>query len=385
MRRYHSYIDTTKEILSTYQREETFPIFLKKFFSASKKFGSTDRKLITHLCYCFYRLGKALPERSLQERILIGLFLCSTSSNEILQELKPEWNEKVSASFEEKMELIPVLLSTLTVFPWKNELSEKVDHLGFTKAYFIQPDLFLRLRPGFGKAISEKLRKGKIDFRVVSEHCLALPNASKLDKLIELDKEAVVQDLNSQRIKEFFPVDLPAMVWDCCAGSGGKSILIHDTKPKTELIVSDLRKSILINLIGRFRKAGITNYRALQADLSKPDPSLQLAPFNFIMADVPCTGSGTWSRNPEQLHFFDEKRVERYSNLQQQIVGNVIPYLAEGGHLLYVTCSVFRKENEEMVQFIKSNFDMEVVKTELLEGYNKKADTMFAALMKKKS
>ena len=53
------------------------------------------------------------------------------------------------------------------------------------------------------------------------------------------------------------------------------------------------------------------------------------------------------------------------------------------GYLLYITCSVFKKENEEVVEFIKEKFNLHIIKMELLKGYDKKADTMFAALMKK--
>jgi 16S rRNA (cytosine967-C5)-methyltransferase len=52
---------------------------------------------------------------------------------------------------------------------------------------------------------------------------------------------------------------------------------------------------------------------------------------------------------------------------------------------LYITCSVFKKENEEVVEFIQGNSELELIKMELLKGYDKKADTMFAALFKKNS
>ena len=57
--------------------------------------------------------------------------------------------------------------------------------------------------------------------------------------------------------------------------------------------------------------------------------------------------------------------------------------LKPGGHLLYITCSVFKKENEENVSFIKENFHFDLIKMEVLKGYDKKADTLFAALLKK--
>jgi len=192
--------------------------------------------------------------------------------------------------------------------------------------------------------------------------------------------------LSSQRVGEFFkdPKVLKdrLSVWDCCAASGGKSIMAKDILGDMDLTVSDVRESILINLKKRFSEAGITKYKSFVADLTHSSQPI-VHSFDLIIADVPCSGSGTWSRTPEQLYYFDQKAIEEYSNLQKKIVANVIAQMKPGGYLLYITCSVFKKENEEVVAFIKQNFHLEVTQMEVLKGYDKKADTMFAALLQK--
>jgi 16S rRNA (cytosine967-C5)-methyltransferase len=55
----------------------------------------------------------------------------------------------------------------------------------------------------------------------------------------------------------------------------------------------------------------------------------QISNFELIICDAPCTGSGTWSRTPEQLYFFDEKKIEQYALLQKKIVSTIIPRLKE--------------------------------------------------------
>jgi 16S rRNA (cytosine967-C5)-methyltransferase len=395
--RYYSYLNISKQIFDRYKGEEPLATFLKKYFAQHKKYGSTDRKQIAHLCYCYFRLGKALLQIPVEEGILTGLFLCSTQPNEMLKKLKPQWNEEVSSSFEKKYSMLNTQLSTLNIFPWKEELSEEIEYKKFCKSFFIQPDLFIRLRPGREQLVKQKFQEAGIEFKVVSDTCLALPNSSKIDKVIELDKEAVVQDYSSQYVGEFLKPAIANLIsitpgtemtiWDCCAGSGGKSLLLKDINPNIDLTVSDIRKSILINLKKRFEKARIKKYKSFVADLSCPDfippQAGQTSAFGLIICDAPCTGSGTWSRTPEQLYYFDENKIEEYAALQKKIVSNVIPHLKPGGYFAYITCSVFKKENEEVVEFVKKNFHLELIKIELLKGYDKKTDTMFTALLRK--
>ena len=327
-----------------------------------------------------------MPDIPAEEKILAGLFLCSGESSKVLEELKPEWNEKVQIDITDKCLMLNAQGSVSSVFPWQEKLSAGIDYKAFSESFFIQPDLFLRLRPGKEKVVKEKLEKAGITFNNISATGLSIPNTSKIDGIIELDKEAVVQDSSSQRVGELLPLTVdsrPFTVWDCCAASGGKSIMAKDILGDIDLTVSDVRESILVNLKKRFATAGIKNYKSLIADLTKPVPQLENDKFNLILADVPCSGSGTWSRTPEQLYYFEEKQIDEYALLQKKIVTTIIPHLAPGGYLLYITCSVFKKENEETIDFIKEKSHLELIRMELLKGFDKKADTMFAALLKK--
>jgi 16S rRNA (cytosine967-C5)-methyltransferase len=239
-----------------------------------------------------------------------------------------------------------------------------------------------------------KLNEAAVDYEFISPFTIRLPNTFKADKYFELDKEVVVQDYSSQHISEFLPVRRGPSdrVWDCCAGSGGKSIMAFDLHPGISLFVSDVRESILANLKKRFACAGIKKYKSFITDLSHSPLTDQPSPYDFIIADVPCTGSGTWGRTPEQLYYFDKFKIDEYAAMQKKIVSNAVPLLQPGGYLLYITCSVFKKENEEIILFLKEKFPvrpghpgghLQLVKMELLKGYQMKADTIFAALLKR--
>ncbi|MBA3675660.1 MAG: methyltransferase domain-containing protein [Chitinophagaceae bacterium] len=380
-----SYILSAKEILSLYKGELPFAAWIKQYFKTHKKFGSRDRKIVAQLCYSFFRLGNAFNDLAVEERIGIGLFLSSQASNNLLEELRPGWNAKAALELKDKFSILNSQFSILNVFPWNNELSEEINSEKFNESFLIQPDLFLRLRHVKENIVKEKLAAANIDFRVEDETCLALPNASKLDGILLIEKEAVIQDHNSQRVLELLQLptancQLPTNAWDCCAASGGKSILVYDTIPNIDLTVSDIRVSILINLKKRFEKAGIKNYKSFIADLSHSPLITHHSTFDLIICDAPCTGSGTWSRTPEQLHFFKEEKIDYYAPLQKKIAINASKSLKKGGHFLYITCSVFKKENEEVVEYLKQNTQLQLQAIQYYKGYEKRADTLFTAL-----
>ncbi len=402
-------MNTAVQLLQQYNGSQPFGSFIKQFFSQHKKYGSKDRKHIAQLCYAWFRLGKALPKLDTGERILTGLFFCSHEPNELLQHLKPDWNEQTHLPLQEKIELVnnqqatgssPSVpaqaagqsISLNDVFPWADLLSDGLNYDLFCASFFTQPDLFLRLRPRAAPVVKSKLQQAGISFRDIGNACIALPNASKIDTVIEPDREAVIQDYSSQRIGELMEFIRDSIggtsnslsIWDACAASGGKSILAYDIFNRIDLTVSDVRKSILINLEKRFAAAGIKKYSAFLTDLSTSNLDIQHSTFDIIITDVPCTGSGTWSRTPEQLYYFDPHQIERFSALQKKIVQHAIPHLKPGGFLLYCTCSVFNRENEEVVRFIEEQYPLQLLRKELFTGYAMKADTLFGAVFQKR-
>ncbi|HNR16839.1 MAG TPA: Fmu (Sun) domain-containing protein [Chitinophagaceae bacterium] len=386
MSRFFSYLNAATEILNQYRGAEPFTFFLKKYFSQHKKSGSKDRKYIAHLCYCYFRLGKAMKEIAVQERIITGLFICSQAPNELLEQLKPECNENAGLSIQKKLAIVSPSFPVTDVFPWTGQLSDGIEEEQFCYSLFVQPDLFLRLRPGHEEAVKSKLKKQDILFEIIGDDCLVLRNASKVDALLLINKEAVIQDYSSQRVGELLrkiEVKHQLSVWDCCAASGGKSIMVKDILGNIDLTVSDVRESILANLRKRFSEAGINKYKSFAADLTKPVLPFLQQQFDLIIADVPCSGSGTWSRTPEQLYYFDPVKTEEYSMLQHKIIDTVTKQLKPGGYLLYITCSVFKKENELQVSYIKEKWGLAETETSVLPGYNEKADTMFASLLRK--
>ncbi|MCR6720821.1 MAG: hypothetical protein NVV59_11120 [Chitinophagaceae bacterium] len=145
-----------------------------------------------------------------------------------------------------------------------------------------------------------------IPFEWIGDDGIALENSTNIKDLLKLNEEVVVQDISSQETGKLMQkVQLTANpgVWDCCAASGGKSILVSDIFPSRSLTVSDVRPGILSNLHNRLREAGLTVNESHVIDLSDVNSILPSRQFDLVIADVPCSGSGTWGRTPEQLYF----------------------------------------------------------------------------------
>jgi 16S rRNA (cytosine967-C5)-methyltransferase len=385
--RYYSYFNTAVNFVRSYTYAEPFASFLKKQFAADKKFGSRDRKTIAHLCYCYFRMGHLMNNESVQERMITSLFLCSVSKSELLKLAKPDWDEKAELPVADKLKELN--LSATDLFPYTDELSDGIDVEAFCNSHFTQPDLFLRIRPEMKETVLRKLNTAAIAYELIGDDCVALSNTTKIDEVLQLNKEVVVQDYSSQRVGDLLInlkseiVNRKLKIWDCCAASGGKSIMAKDILGDIDLTVSDIRESILLNLKKRFADAGITNYKSFVSDLTANDYRHTPSDFQLIIADVPCSGSGTWGRTPEYLSFFKKEQIDEYSALQKKIASNVIAHLQPNGYLLYITCSVYKNENEEVVKFLQGVHNLELIEMKLLKGYEQKADTMFAALLKR--
>ncbi|MFT3981898.1 MAG: methyltransferase domain-containing protein [Ferruginibacter sp.] len=384
MSRFHSYLLTAKNIIDSYKGEQPFPFHLKQFFAGQKKYGSKDRKLIGACCYAWWRSSWLFGKKCTDNNLERAVFLCNALPAALMAGVGDFYHGKENLSSLEKLQLLD--LDTQHIFPFTAALGN-INGDVFALSFLQQPDLFIRLRPGKEKQVLQKLENASISFNKENNDCIALSNATKLEDFISLNREAVVQDRNSQRVLDDVKKELPAKnvtdAWDCCAASGGKSILLYDRlQTRIKLTVSDIRPGILHNCKKRLQEAGINIHHAFVTDMSQPVKDELVEDFDIIICDAPCTGSGTWSRTPEQLAFFDASRIETFATLQKSIAGNAAAHLRKGGLFVYITCSVFAGENEAVVTYLQNNPSLELISNRYLEGAAHKADTMFVALFR---
>ncbi|MBU3714400.1 MAG: Fmu (Sun) domain-containing protein [Ferruginibacter sp.] len=388
MSRFHSYLVSASRILQTYTKGTPFSYHLKIFFSKEKKIGSRDRKSIAGLCYQYFRVAHLFESSvAMEDKIIYGAFICENNSHDLIESIRPELFEKKDLSLSDKFKLLNI--NMLNLFPYSYELSREINYKDFAFSFFQQPKFYIRIRPGKMKFI-KKIQQAGIDYETIDSECFAFSQHIDLEKIADINSDFVIQDKSSQKIfdgfkfAELLTENYRALeAWDCCAASGGKSILLFDKiGERLKLTVSDIRKNILINLKERLSKAQVPVYKSFMQDLSVSSGLNKDDFFDIILCDAPCSGSGTWSRNPEQLHAFDIGQLNAFVLRQQAIVSNVIPHLRPNGYFFYVTCSVFEKENEGVIQFIQHHTNLQLEEMKYEKGYNNMADTMFVALFK---
>lgn len=186
-----------------------------------------------------------------------------------------------------------------------------------------------------------------------------------------------LQDEGSQWVADQIEALPGETVLDYCSGSGGKTLAFaHRLKGKGQIYLHDVRKEALFEARKRLKRAGIQNAQIAT------DPK-HLRPCDWLLLDVPCSGSGTLRRNPDHKWKINQEMVEKLVSLQREIIQKSLRYLKKDGKLVYATCSILPEENQNQVDFILKNGPLALEKEPILllpkEGG---ADGFFCAIFK---
>lgn len=372
-------------ITDRYPGKVPLSVFLKAYFKKYPALGSRDRKMLSEMAYAWYRVSKAFSDKlSFDRKTEACLFLCETQVHQVLQFLRPGWQGKQDYFLPQKIALLEkekIKADLNNLFPFDIDFSKGISKEEWLLSMLRQPDLFIRYRKN-AKHLIKLLNERKIHFRQVSDTCFAFPNGTKLDTLLP-EKDYTVQDASSQMTGRYFSPKADEQWWDCCSGAGGKSLLLKDIQPQIKLTATDKRDTILHNLKKRFSLYFNNVPETILLDVSDShalEKKLKGRQFDHIICDVPCSGSGTWARTPEQLYFFDPGEHKKFPLLQKSILLNTSKHLKEGGRLFYITCSVFKEENEDVVRVLA---DMKTEAQTIIDGIPNNADSMFVAVIRK--
>lgn len=382
----HKHIST---LLNTYKGEMPLANFLKFYFKKHPILGSRDRKILSEMAYCYYRCAKGLSPQSisLSEKIDCSLLLSESNLPHIKKVLPEHIQSLYGKDFDDNIKALhyqKIGFDFNALCANEIEFSKGINKAEWLRSMLSRPKLFIKVVPQCYEQVLTLLNDASLKFEAIGDYCIALPNGTSIEKTLS-PKMYRIQDASSQQTAKFFSVKNNDSCWDCCSGAGGKSLLVKDIAPQSLLCVSDVRKSILDNLAERFQLYGYQIPERLLfsvADEHQTKSILANRTFDHIIADVPCSGSGTWARTPEQLYYFDAATLGSFTQRQKDIAHNAVKYLRpNGGIFTYITCSVFSAENEAVVaDILEKNVTIKLLHQGLINGLTSGADSMFVAV-----
>lgn len=178
-----------------------------------------------------------------------------------------------------------------------------------------------------------------------------------------------IQDEGSQLIAHVCGAQPGMQVLDYCAGGGGKTLaLAAAMNRKGRIVAMDTDPRRLEKGRQRFRKAKIADIievRPLSDDRHRKWLRRQKETFDIVLADVPCSGSGTWRRNPDLRWNQYGPTIDDLRTVQAEILDKIAPCVKIGGRIVYATCSLFASENESQITaFLKRHPNFEIVPPE---------------------
>ncbi len=176
---------------------------------------------------------------------------------------------------------------------------------------------------------------------------LRLPSGSPVlasrawsDGMVEL------QDAGSQAVAAMLDARPGETILDYCAGGGGKTLALGAAMEDTgHLLAFDVETRRMTDLPQRAARAGITCITLLKGD----DLKTLIGTCDRVLVDAPCSGSGSWRRDPAGKWRLTSAALDTFRRLQDDALRTAARYLRSGGTLLYATCSVLRAENEDRI------------------------------------
>ena len=188
-----------------------------------------------------------------------------------------------------------------------------------------------------------------------------------------------IQDEGAQLVAIDIGVKPYHSVFDFCAGAGGKALIFAQMmQNKGEIWAYDITPKKLFELGKRAKRAHI--------DIIKICPQLSEVhkQFDFVVVDAPCSGTGTWRRNPHMRWHLTEKQLEHIVKSQMEILNRAETYVKAGGSLVYITCSLTRDENEQQIErFLKAHKEYHILQQKRYSPARTGTDGFFLCLMQK--
>jgi 16S rRNA (cytosine967-C5)-methyltransferase len=326
-------------------------VFLNKYFRQNSSIGSKDRQEICEKLYILIRWQR-----------LIDYFIPDTTS----------WEKRLDIILDRSIETLrrePNIPNDIQVSFPKLFYNLLVDSLGEDRAFNFclnsNESAPITIRTNSLKTARDHLfEKWKNEFLI--EKCEHSPEGITFFRRTNLFqfpefKEGFfeMQDEGSQLVAKQIKAVSGDHVLDFCAGSGGKTLAFAPAmEGKGQIYLYDIRPHALVEAKKRLKRAGIQNAQILDKEKLKKKGLLKR--MNWILLDVPCSGSGTLRRNPDMKEKFKLEDLDRLIHEQRAIFETALKYLSDDGKIVYATCSVLPQENMNQVNYFLEKYNLQL-------------------------
>jgi len=342
-------------------------LFLSHYFRSNKALGAKDRRFIAEAVYGMIKWQSLI---------------------DYLAEGHPSWEKRFSifrtlqpANF---LHVDKIPLHIRLAFPEEfvtilvKEYGEK-EAIRLAQVSNSEAPIAVRINP-LKTNRQQLLERWKELGAIPGEHPLAIlfPKRQPLVAMPEFQEGFFeIQDESSQMVADLVDLKPGDHVLDYCAGAGGKTLAFaHKTLGKGQLYLHDIRPIILESARKRLKRAGIQNVQVTQHSHKLPQK------MDWILVDAPCTGTGTYRRNPDQKWKFNKELLSRLLDEQRTIFEKALTFLKPGGKIVYATCSLLKAENEEQLAYFQKKHKLRLVGTPFKKNFIFGGpDSFFAAVL----
>lgn len=331
---------------------------LQIYFKQNPKWGSKDRKTVAQCSYDIVRNYPLLKQLTPVNQDIVETYIGIIAQYSSI-DLEQIAVNHPNIDFATLYSIPEDFMSTCNA-----EMTNAVVEL---KAMHRIADIYLRVNVSQidFDVFCEILTSEAIDYEPIRTYTIGSRtfslHAIKLNQKLNPNSEFYIrnqvyfefQDLGSQIISLMHPVPEKATILESCAGNGGKSTHILDIMPSSSQLISmDIEEKKLDHLKVRVSRLFNKKIKTELAIADQIDKYVQK--IDVLYMDLPCTGSGTIKRQPDLKYRITNEDVLKKALLQRQIIENFDACLKPQGTLIYSTCSIFKSENEDQVEWLVS-------------------------------
>ncbi|HMP89612.1 MAG TPA: RsmB/NOP family class I SAM-dependent RNA methyltransferase [Kiritimatiellia bacterium] len=349
---------------------------LATLFKKHKEYGSRDRRLYAHAIFAGLRwLGwtNDINPPDTESRLAWSAIIDAESTIDDIalwrDAIRPtgiDVDRFTGLSLEEKIK------NLVAYFPghgfraenllpdWTESVIESSSAMqSLVKSCLTRPPAWIRVAPSDQTAMSRCLTDMGIRHYIhpVLSGAMAITSAFSVGNVEKRWGKAIhVQDISSQAVVNVCSVRKGEAWWDTCCGAGGKSIgLAQATGSDGYVLCTDVRETVLNNLIRRVQGHKITCVETHCLDARTATSGRR---FDGILLDAPCSGIGTWPRNPDARLRMDADAIMEKSKMQSAMLNNAARFLKQGGTMVYSVCTLTETEGAHIIDhFLRSHPD----------------------------